>query len=176
MIGAQKKVERSTTRSHVENWLDAFAADLMTAARGVIRKCFDDSCGNQVELTSRGKVVVRLEVRRTSAYLEAHLAEVGDRGKIELSAHPIQLTFSQVASKKIPDPKLAGKLTVPQFRELESQERRGPQDTYGKSRARVQNLLVARRWSRFTDGGKCDLTEAGRRVLYAEIKRMEGSS
>jgi len=177
VTGEQKKAEEPVTRSRVGSWLDAFTANLMAAARRVLLENFDESGRSPVELTSKGKVVVRLEVRRTSAYLEAHLAEVGDRGKIELTACPIQLTFSQVASKKIPDPKLAGKLTEPQFRELKSQERQGSQDTYGKSRARVQNLLVARGWSKFVeDGRKCDLTPVGRRALYAEIKRREGSS
>lgn len=67
---------------------------------------------------------------------------------------------------------MTSRLTKPQERELLAQER-VPQETYGSARARVQNTLVAKGLSEFTEGdgsvvldgsfaSQCRLTDAGR--------------
>jgi len=160
---------------------EGLADSIAGAVRGVLWEYFG-SPTRQLHLSSSAKVVARIEVREPGAYLDLELGEAGYGGKIYLHTTR-DLTFASDVPSQVEEPASPSsanhhvRLTRPQAAELARQVRLGPQPTYGKGRARVQNNLVRFCLSRFSrDGTECSATELGREIsrLLDERKKKHG--
>jgi hypothetical protein len=140
----------------VEVVLKELTHEIAAALRPSILSYFDKSCGARFLLTDAAKVVARLEVRKSGAYLDVSLGRVGEEGKIYChKALAIEL------NQEVPSNVQSVRLTRSQIEELRLQKKL-PQPTYGRSRARVQNRLVGLGFSSFEgEGFLCTITKPG---------------